>query len=467
MSPRTIALIAALVVLPATGRAQDTSNDDASARLLKAARDRRAQAESTLGQNRRSRLSERAKLTRALQEAYARLADSERSAADAKERLQAAERLRLEGATARARARQRAMALSRLLGQAADWDAPAREEEEQDDPEAFLRGVESRVDARLRTLEHDTHIHIDEGPVLGRDGRARPARILRVGKATALAVAEDDGHTGFLRETPNPTGSDVPNDALNGVPKAPPIVVGPALSPAAISALRGAEPGKSGRIPFDVDGALTRIAAEAPSQSNGGIQAGGFFVWPILAAGLLGLLLFIERWWFFVLRAPRPNRIPEVMAALRRDDRSAASAIVSPTTTDLDRILHAGIDTLSEPRPQREQALETALLREEPTLERGVNLLGAVAGLAPLLGLLGTVTGMITTFDVISMFGTGNPRLLSGGISVALITTQLGLIVAVPALLAHAWVSRAVARRQALLEEARTALLSLDGPEEV
>ncbi|MEQ8979702.1 MAG: MotA/TolQ/ExbB proton channel family protein, partial [Deltaproteobacteria bacterium] len=81
---------------------------------------------------------------------------------------------------------------------------------------------------------------------------------------------------------------------------------------------------------------------------------------------------------------------------------------------------------------------------------------------APLLGLLGTVTGMITTFEVITVFGTGNPRLLSGGISVALITTQLGLMVAIPLVLGHAFVSRAVERRQALLEEARSALLGED-----
>ena len=89
-------------------------------------------------------------------------------------------------------------------------------------------------------------------------------------------------------------------------------------------------------------------------------------------------------------------------------------------------------------------------------------MLAACAGIAPLLGLLGTVTGMISTFDVITEYGTGNPRLLSGGISVALITTQLGLIVAVPLVLAHAWASRAIERRQALLEEGRNAILAVE-----
>ena len=106
--------------------------------------------------------------------------------------------------------------------------------------------------------------------------------------------------------------------------------------------------------------------------------------------------------------------------------------------------------------------MEAALLAEEPVLDRSVNLIAACAAIAPLLGLLGTVTGMIETFGVITQFGTGNPKLLSGGISVALITTQLGLMVAVPLLLGHAFVRRGVRTRKVLLEEARTRILAVD-----
>jgi biopolymer transport protein ExbB len=96
--------------------------------------------------------------------------------------------------------------------------------------------------------------------------------------------------------------------------------------------------------------------------------------------------------------------------------------------------------------------MESALLAEAPHLERSLSLLAALAGVAPLLGLLGTVSGMIATFDTISTVGTGNPRLLSGGISEALITTQLGLMVAIPLLLAYAGLERWVQRREAMLE---------------
>ncbi|MEO1339178.1 MAG: MotA/TolQ/ExbB proton channel family protein, partial [Myxococcota bacterium] len=252
---------------------------------------------------------------------------------------------------------------------------------------------------------------------------------------------------------------------LRTQPDAPPIVVGPPLSSEATEAIRDVKPGASGQLPFDIDGALTRVDAEPPRDAEG-LWAGGFFVWPILAVGLLGIVLVSERFWYFFARPVHPERIDRVTASLQHGDVSGARTHLKGRATDLDRVLGTGIDTFQAPRVAREQALETALLKEEPALERGVSLLGAVAGLAPLLGLLGTVTGMISTFDVISTFGTGNPRLLSQGISIALITTQLGLIVAVPAMLAHAWVTRAVARRQALLEEARTSLLSIHEADE-
>jgi len=121
------------------------------------------------------------------------------------------------------------------------------------------------------------------------------------------------------------------------------------------------------------------------------------------------------------------------------------------------------VEVLATYAAERDAALETALLEEEPKLQRSISLIAACAAIAPLLGLLGTVTGMITTFDVITLYGTGNPRLLSGGISVALVTTQLGLVVAVPLLLGHAVVSRVAQRRGSELESIRAAVAEEEG----
>jgi biopolymer transport protein ExbB len=100
------------------------------------------------------------------------------------------------------------------------------------------------------------------------------------------------------------------------------------------------------------------------------------------------------------------------------------------------RVLQATLDALAGPRAQRDDVVHEAMLREIPGVERFSSAILVFAAVAPLLGLLGTVTGMISTFDVITEFGTGDPRMLSGGISEALITTKLGLVVAIPALLA-------------------------------
>ena len=90
--------------------------------------------------------------------------------------------------------------------------------------------------------------------------------------------------------------------------------------------------------------------------------------------------------------------------------------------------------------------MQEQILALIPTLECLLSLLAVTAAAAPLLGLLGTVTGMIETFGVIREVGTGDPRPLSGGISEALVTTEIGLGIAIPALLAHAWLTRRVKR---------------------
>ena len=95
-------------------------------------------------------------------------------------------------------------------------------------------------------------------------------------------------------------------------------------------------------------------------------------------------------------------------------------------------VLRAGITARREDRETLENVLQESILREMPRLERGLSVMAALGAIAPLLGLLGTVTGMIRTFNVITVYGTGDPKLMSGGISEALIATKWGLCIAVP-----------------------------------
>jgi biopolymer transport protein ExbB len=107
-----------------------------------------------------------------------------------------------------------------------------------------------------------------------------------------------------------------------------------------------------------------------------------------------------------------------------------------------------------------ELKLDEAILKETPKIERGVNLIKVLAAVSPLLGLLGTVTGMILTFQSITLFGTGDPKLMAGGISTALMTTVLGLISAIPLIFLHAIVSAKSKSMVHLLEEQSTGLLA-------
>ena len=107
-----------------------------------------------------------------------------------------------------------------------------------------------------------------------------------------------------------------------------------------------------------------------------------------------------------------------------------------------------------------ELKLDDAILKEIPPLERNLSLLKLLAGVAPLLGLLGTVTGMILTFQAITLFGTGDPKLMAGGISQALITTVLGLVVAIPLLLLHAAAATRSREIVQILEEQATGMIA-------
>jgi biopolymer transport protein ExbB len=115
----------------------------------------------------------------------------------------------------------------------------------------------------------------------------------------------------------------------------------------------------------------------------------------------------------------------------------------------LGRVLLAAEKNASEDTETLELILDEAITQEVPMLEKGLPLIKLLAAVAPLLGLLGTVTGMISTFQSISLFGTGDPKLMASGISQALVTTMLGLCVAIPLLFLH---SLMVARSRVLVQ---------------
>ena len=165
---------------------------------------------------------------------------------------------------------------------------------------------------------------------------------------------------------------------------------------------------------------------------------GGILMVPILACSIIGLAVFFERLWTL-----RPSRnIPRPLLRrsedlVRRGQVDEAMALCRRSRSPMGRVINAALKNAGLGREAIKEAVQEVGRREAATLERYVGILGTVANVSPLLGLLGTVSGMIKAFTVISVQGVGNPASLAGGISEALITTAAGLSVAIPTFVAY------------------------------
>jgi biopolymer transport protein ExbB len=165
---------------------------------------------------------------------------------------------------------------------------------------------------------------------------------------------------------------------------------------------------------------------------------GGNFMWPLLIASVLGLAVMIER--FATLQRARTNvraLMSELLTNLREEGVDAASAVCERTRGPIAAILHAGLRRADHGSEAVEKAIQSAGTIEMSFLERGLIILSSVSNVAPLLGFLGTVSGMINAFDAIAAAEQVNAKLVASGISEALVTTATGLVIAIPALLAH------------------------------
>ena len=184
-----------------------------------------------------------------------------------------------------------------------------------------------------------------------------------------------------------------------------------------------------GYTDFGVDvtrGGILALLVESPTVMDR-IKQGGIVGYCILALGAVGLLIAIIR---FVGLSTASRK---VTAQLKRDTAS--------TDNPLGRVLAAYESNKGADTETIELKLSEAALKEMPSLTKGLLLIKVISVVAPLMGLLGTVTGMIKTFQVITLYGAGDPKMMAGGISQALMTTVLGLVVAIPMVLLHTVVS--------------------------
>ena len=193
-------------------------------------------------------------------------------------------------------------------------------------------------------------------------------------------------------------------------------------------------------------GAILNLFLQMPTLLER-VNQGGLVGYIIVILGFLGVALAIER----IVSLSRVAK--QVRAQLSAGSASAGDSPLARVWQAYEANKTVDVETL-------ELKLDDAILKEMPALERGLALLKLLSGVAPLLGLLGTVTGMILTFQAITLFGTGDPKLMAGGISQALVTTVLGLVVAIPILLLHAVASTRSREVVQVLEEQATGLIA-------
>jgi len=288
---------------------------------------------------------------------------------------------------------------------------------------AQIKGLPSIEDLdALRILLFEEMVQSGEvsrfpATIVTADGRDEQVDVVRVGVHNLITgdrFLSFDTETGSIKELarqPQERFRAAINDLFTATP---PAIVNSAVDPSR--------------------GSLLGLLIQAPSLPER-IDQGGVVGYVIIGLGIIGLLIALWRLLF----------LSSVSAGMRKQLKTSEASEKNP----LGRILKVYDENRMNDTETLELKLDEAILREAPALEKWQGGIKVLAAVAPLLGLLGTVTGMIATFQAITLFGTGDPKLMAGGISQALVTTVLGLCVAIPLVLLHSWVA---GRSRSLIE---------------
>ncbi|RME91657.1 MAG: MotA/TolQ/ExbB proton channel family protein [Verrucomicrobia bacterium] len=232
--------------------------------------------------------------------------------------------------------------------------------------------------------------------------------------------------------------------------------------PAALAAgIRQVARQGEGALPLDASmgNALKIQATHDPLWVH--IRKGGPVMAPILLLGFSALVIFAIKWvQVSRVKTVSPGELEAILADLEKGDDRQAAARARSVPGPVGRMLEAAIPHARQPKEYIEEVMYEKMLGIRAHMERLLPFLALAAAAAPLLGLLGTVTGMINTFNMITVFGTGDPKTLAGGISEALITTEFGLVVAIPSLLLHAVLSRKVKGLLGAMEQLTVAFIN-------
>lgn len=265
-------------------------------------------------------------------------------------------------------------------------------------------------------------------------GQRRMARLLRVGRnlfayhipetsQAAIAISAPHELTGFRWQDQLP--KHVRESLLEGIEEASgPVAFDPTW------------------LPIDVTGQIAATADFQPKGLWSRLRSGGVVMFPLAIVALCLALLVIDRFLVLLREGRHSLRFCDhVLRLCSQGEFEEAQRMAEGKKGVLSRTLRTCLAHRHSPPAILDDAIQETLLHEFPKLERFLPSIRMLSAVAPMLGLLGTVTGIITTFDVIAVVGSGQPRLMAGGISEALITTATGLAIAIPGLLAHSVLS--------------------------
>ncbi len=291
--------------------------------------------------------------------------------------------------------------------------------------------ISGMTDVLLDEMKRSGQVTLQQGPYVGRDGENHAGDLLTLGKFTALYRSPEE--VGFL--TFNADSKKL--FALTNLPDRK-----------MAKTIANYFEGKSEMAPLDIASGESLVGIGDHTSIVEEFKEGGDIMWPILLVGLVVVafttykLIYLKR-----VHGDTDTIMGTVNDLAAKGDWAGVEGFMQKHqghNWPVLNVLREGVRARREDRETLESVLQESILREMPRLERGVSIMAVLGAIAPLLGLLGTVTGMITTFQVITLYGTGDPKLMSSGISEALVATKWGLCVAVPTMLIHTLLARRV-----------------------
>jgi biopolymer transport protein ExbB len=292
-----------------------------------------------------------------------------------------------------------------------------------------IKDITGMAGALLDEMRLSGQVGLRQAPFVARSGDEITGDVLTLG--TFTTIYRQGNEVGFLSYSPG-------DQRLFALSSLPPSGMARLLSRYV------AGRGESVVLDLSGGGALQQITQRVNFMEH--IQLGGPVMVPIIGIAFLAIGLILHKIWYLNRVHKDTDRIMgEVSALAAKGDWEHCEALVKRhehKRLPVIEVVREGLAARNEDREILESVMQEAILRELPRVERGLSTIAIIGAVEPLLGLLGTVTGMIETFRVITLYGTGDPRLMSNGISEALITTEFGLIIAIPILLIYTFLSR-------------------------